>query len=297
MKHLPHRRLCVVTMMRDPVDFRASNHAMIMCGLNHEVEVFNRQRLNNGLDKICSPAKGLNVSALIDVKIQGILEKCEAEAKDPLKKNPSRQQQCQKERSGIDTLKHCRSAAGLLNDPQYDKHYRSMFKGVMGRFHRGQAFRGTAYGRMGYGYDSAKLSEGYSVQAVEKFGWLDLTILGVEDGIGEPEPDFIWFGITERMKESVVLFYYTSRLRPAKKVLDARVQDCRPTSWWTEEDKAIVKEREPVDYAVWRAANAIMDVRMEKLKMEVKAKLQAGETKESLFYVDWDQLEELGITF
>ena len=58
-----------------------------------------------------------------------------------------------------------------------------------------------------------------------------------------------------------------------------------------------MKEREPADYAVWRAANAIMDVRMEKLKMEVKAKLQAGETKESLFYVDWDQLEELGITF
>jgi hypothetical protein len=40
-----------------------------------------------------------------------------------------------------------------------------------------------------------------------------------------------------------------------------------------------------------------MDVRMEKLKMEVKAKLNAGETKESLFYVDWDQLEEIGITF
>lgn len=36
---------------------------------------------------------------------------------------------------------------------------------------------------------------------------------------------------------------------------------------------------------------------MEKLKMEVKAKLNAGETKESLLYVDWDQLEEIGITF
>ncbi len=56
-----------------------------------------------------------------------------------------------------------------------------------------------------------------------------MTISGAEDGIGEPEPDFIWFGITERMKESVVLFYYTFRLRPAKKVPDARVQDCWPT--------------------------------------------------------------------
>ncbi|KAL7486119.1 hypothetical protein ACHAW6_015968, partial [Cyclotella cf. meneghiniana] len=75
LKHLPHRRLRVVTMLRDPVDFRASNHAMIMCGLNHEVEVFNRQRISDGLEKICSPADGLNVSALIDVKIRGILEK------------------------------------------------------------------------------------------------------------------------------------------------------------------------------------------------------------------------------
>eukprot|EP00804_Cyclotella_cryptica_P002739 CCRYP_009630-RA/>CCRYP_009630-RA protein AED:0.01 eAED:0.01 QI:108/1/1/1/1/1/2/2426/539 len=302
LEHFPHRRLRVVTMLRDPVDFRASNHAMIMCGLNHEVEVFNRQRVDRGLEKICSPAEGLNISALIDVKIQGILAKCDMEAKDPQKKIPARQQQCQKERRGIDTLKHCRSAANLLNDPQYEKHYRSMFKGVMGRFHRGQSFGGTAYGRMGYGYESAELSDGYSVQAVEQYtledlGGLDLTISGAGDGIGEPEPDFIWFGITERMKESVVLFYYTFRLRPAKRVPDARVQDCRPTSWWTEEDKAIVKEREPADYALWRAANAIVDVRMEKLKMEVKAKLEAGETKESLFYVDWDQLEELGITF
>ena len=40
-----------------------------------------------------------------------------------------------------------------------------------------------------------------------------------------------------------------------------------------------------------------MDVRMEKLKIEVKAKLDAGESKESLFYVDWEQLKELGVTF
>lgn len=69
------------------------------------------------------------------------------------------------------------------------------------------------------------------------------------------------------------------------------------TAWWTEQDKAIVKEREPADFALWRAANAIMDVRMEKLKMEVKAKLDVGASKEDLFYVDWEQLEELGVTF
>jgi hypothetical protein len=40
-----------------------------------------------------------------------------------------------------------------------------------------------------------------------------------------------------------------------------------------------------------------MDARMEKLKMEVKAKLEQGEMKDLLFFVDWDQVEELGITF
>ncbi|KAL7512048.1 hypothetical protein ACHAXN_009496 [Cyclotella atomus] len=300
-KYFPNKRLRAVTMLRDPVDFRASNHAMIMCGLNHEVEVFNRDRVARGLERICTPEEGLNISALIDVKIEGILQKCQEEKQHPEKQIKARQSQCALQKSGVDTLEQCRSPSHLLNHVQYQKHYRSMFHGVMGRYHRQQPFGGTAYGRMGYGYTPVELTKGYSMQAVEEYtlkdlGGLDLTISGEGEG-GRPEPDFLWFGITERMVESVVLFYYTFRVRPVKKVPKARVQDCRPTSWWTEQDKAIVKEREPADYALWRAANAIMDVRMEKLKMEVKAKLNAGETKESLLYVDWDQLEEIGITF
>ena len=58
-----------------------------------------------------------------------------------------------------------------------------------------------------------------------------------------------------------------------------------------------MKEREPADYALWRAANAIMDVRIMKMQMEIQAKLDDGESKESMTHVDWDQLEEVGITF
>ena len=231
LKQFPHKRLRVVTMLRDPIDFRASNHAMIMCGLNHEVEVFNRKRLSRGLEKICSPAEGLNISALIDEKVRGILEKCDLEAANPEKKIVARQHQCQQEREGVDTLIHCRSASNLLHHDQYQKHYRSMFKGVMGRFHKGQAFGGTAYGRMGYGYESAEMSEGYSVEAVEEYTLEDLGGLERVESVkgGKSEPDFVWFGITERMKESVILFYYTFGVRPVKKVPNARVQECRPT--------------------------------------------------------------------
>lgn len=237
LQHLSNKRFRSVTMLRDPVDFRASNHAMIMCGLNHEVEVFNRERERRGLVKICTPEEGLNISSLIDVKIENILQKCDEEARDPKNTNTARQSQCKRERSGVDTLEHCRSASNLLKHEQYQKHYRSMFKGVMGRYHRGQEFGGTAYGRMGYGYESAELSQGYSVEAVEEYtledlGGLDLTISGAGDEGGKKglvEPDFVWFGITERMKESVVLFYYTFRLKPVKKTPKARIQECRPT--------------------------------------------------------------------
>jgi hypothetical protein len=297
LKHLPHKRLRGVTMLREPTDFRASNHAMIMCGLNAEVVKFNNERAKQGLEQICSPKEGLNISELIDRKIQTILDKC----KDPNNVNAQQKKQCKDEESGIDTLDHCRSAAHLLASPKYDKHYRSMFKGLMGRFHRGQKFGGTAKGRMNYGFERAEESEGYSVEAVEEYtledlGGLDQTISAIGD-IDSPEPDFIWFGITERMKESTSLFYYYFRVPPLEQVPDARVQSCRPTAWWSDMDKATVKEREPADYALWRAANAIMDVRIMKMQMEIQAKLDDGESKESMPHVDWDQLEEVGITF
>jgi len=44
-------------------------------------------------------------------------------------------------------------------------------------------------------------------------------------------------------------------------------------------------------------ANAIMDVRIEKMKLEIQELLRAGETRESLYYVDWGQLQEIGVDF
>jgi hypothetical protein len=60
---------------------------------------------------------------------------------------------------------------------------------------------------MGYGFERAEESLGYSIEKVEEYtlqdlGGLDKTISGAGDGVGPPEPDFVWFGITERMKVS-----------------------------------------------------------------------------------------------
>lgn len=309
LEQLPHRRLRAITMLRDIVDFRASNHAMIMCGLNYEVTRWNNKRQTQGLPRVCTPMDGLNISALVDRKISDLMDRCRAEdamlasgKKIQKRLFPALRKQCADEKSGIDTLAHCRSADHLLASSEYDKHYRSMFKALMGRFHRGQEFTNTtAYGRMTYGFERAEESRGYSIESVEEYTLQDLggldttTISGAGDGVGPPEPDFVWFGITERMKESTVLFYYQFRARQSpSEHWTKRVQECRPNSWWTDANRLAVIQREPADYAVWRAANAIMDVRMEILKMEIKELLRGGETRESLYYVDWDQLEEMG---
>jgi hypothetical protein len=139
-------------MLRDVVDFRASNHAMIMCGLNYEVMRWNKQREERGLPRVCSPRDGLNISEMVDNKIRDLMERCRAEkvllakGERPEKKLfPQQRKQCADEESGIDTLAHCRSADHLLASPQYDKHYRSMYKALMGRFHREQEFTNSEY--------------------------------------------------------------------------------------------------------------------------------------------------------
>eukprot|EP00984_Skeletonema_dohrnii_P017611 scaffold8062_cov86-Skeletonema_dohrnii-CCMP3373.AAC.1 len=80
-EQMPNKRLRAITMLREPTDFRASNHAMIMCGLNAEIKKFNQQRAKKGLDQVCSPKDGLNVSALVDVKTQTLINKCQSGAK------------------------------------------------------------------------------------------------------------------------------------------------------------------------------------------------------------------------
>ena len=100
----------------------------------------------------------------------------------------------------------------------------------------------------------------------------------IDDVNGGSEPDFLWFGITERMQESICLYYYALGVMPLKRAPRARIMDCPPTSWWTEEDREEVRRLEPYDYAVWRAANAILDVRTIAMREEVRRKMADNTT-------------------
>ena len=98
--------------------------------------------------------------------------------------------------------------------------------------------------------------------ALEHFG-------GLEQGENAPIP-VMWVGITERMPESMCLLHYSLRLPYVETPRD-RVMQCRPESRWTDSEKAIVREREILDYAVHRVANAILDVRLAKIQDDPQA--------------------------
>jgi len=46
-----------------------------------------------------------------------------------------------------------------------------------------------------------------------------------------------------------------------------------------------VEENETFDYTIWRAANAILDVRSEDMRLEIKARLDTGEKFDEIPYL------------
>ncbi|KAL9187000.1 hypothetical protein ACHAXT_010720 [Thalassiosira profunda] len=290
------KRLRALGMLREPMNLRASTHAMAMCGLNGRVASLNWRRERKGLKRICTPEEGLNISKLVDGAVdKAIAEKCPNGAKPShaAKLNKHEALLCSKGRSALD---FCRGATQLLNSDQYKSTMRSSLRPLMGRFAAEEKMFFDYY-RSAEAFLNNSTSQGFAPAKVEEYtlvdlGGLDTTIThAAYKGYNHPkqlaagksdagntnndaEPDFLWFGITERMKESACLLYYTLGVKPLPETPEHRVMKCSPTSWWSEEHREEVRRRERADYAVWRAANAILDVRVLKMREDVRAKLE-----------------------
>jgi len=277
------KRLRSLAMLREPTDLRASNYAMAMCSLNGKVNNVNWDRGQRGLEPICTPAEGLNISRFVDGMVEKAMAKCAGEIKRTAPKLDKYEKiLCRRGREAMD---FCRGPSQLLRSAQYNFGMRSMLRGLMGRF--------VAREPMGrHDYRSAEnhlkgIGLGFSTAEVEEYtlidlGGLDPNLTNAARDTGRSdstdaipvEPDFLWFGITERMAESTCLFFHAVSARPLAKIPRARVVDCKPTSWWTEAHRDEVRRREPADYAVWRTANAILDARVWKMKADVRARLE-----------------------
>ena len=63
------------------------------------------------------------------------------------------------------------------------------------------------------------------------------------------------------------------------------MKKCRLLTFWTEEQKEKFIVKEDFSYTVWRAANAIMDVRLEDMKLEIQARLENGEAIDDIKFL------------
>ena len=324
------RKLRSLAMIREPTDLRASTYAMAMCSLNGRVNDYNHARRQRGLEKVCNPDKGLNISSLWDGIVASAMNKCNSTSSNGSNIKMDRYDKflCNHGPSAMD---YCRGPTELLNSVQYRMGMRSMYRGLMGRYvgrermlspvyhslndpethhhhHRNNERRlddaaigdaieqGVPANTRGMirqkTIESSNLGS-YTPDEVERYTLIDLGGLdpdnityesdtirqGSNDGINNnndtSEPDFLWFGITERMHESVCLFAYALGVSmPKQGAPRARIMACPTTSWWTESHRDEVRAKEPYDYAVWRTANAILDVRIMKMKSDVQQRLE-----------------------
>jgi hypothetical protein len=289
------RRLKLLGMLRDPTNLLASTHAMVMCSLNSRVAQYNEQRRKQKLGLVCSPELGLNISALWDNIVDAAMSRCptgtslkelQLVSKRHRDSFPTSEKMwtsflCTHGPSAMD---YCRRPTELLSSPQYRMRMRSLLRSLMGRYVASEGMFAQPHG--------TQSDSGYLLEEVERYTLIDLGGLDHDsithasdasrfDGLlktssnnNEAEPYFLWFGITERMHESVCLFSYTLGVMMPKQIPRERVFTCRPTSWWTEEHRAEVVRNEPYDYALWRVANAILDVRIMKMRSEVRRRIE-----------------------
>lgn len=321
------RKLRSLAMIREPADLRASTYAMAMCSLNGRVNDYNYARRQRGLEKVCNPDKGLNISSLWDGIVVSAMNKCNSTSNGSnVKMDRYDKFLCNHGPSAMD---YCRGPTELLNSVQYRIGMRSMYRGLMGRYVGRERMLSPVYHslndpethhhhhnnkrRLGDAAIGDAIEQGvpvtrgmirqktiessdfgsYAPDEVERYTLIDLGGLdpdnityesdtirqGINDGINNnndtSEPDFLWFGITERMHESVCLFAYTLGVSmPKQGAPRARIMACPTTSWWTESHRDEVRAKEPYDYAVWRTANAILDVRIVKMKSDVQQRLE-----------------------
>ena len=248
----------LIVMIRDPVNWRASQFYEGYCHVGRWLkEQKKKQRKNNRKDTLPSVVVECPPINLTDV------------ARSRLETARSNRQGkatalCRRIHNGEHPFDYCASIDTLLDLRMMHNQYESKF---MGRLPQPPG-------------KNDSLTPTY--EQVEHYTLRDLG--GLEDFHETYREDFVWFGITERMQESMCLFYYTLKLEP-QPMPHERFKTCRPAALWEKRHIARLHETEKFDYTIWRAANAILDVRMEWMRIDIDNRLAAGEAMESIAYL------------
>jgi hypothetical protein len=199
-----------------------------------------------------------NLTQLVDLRLAIEKDRCENDRRNFRKAD----QVCPILSSNRDPYKACRSVSALLESPDYNQSFHDMTLPLI-----------------------PELADTDIANRTETN--VELAALRYLGGIEKPNRtdtasvyDVMWFGITERMDESMCLLSYMLRKPFATIPRERVIEECKPSSYWSSEDRAIVRQREGLDYAVHRVANAILDVRLERMKREIQARQENIKSQE-----------------
>jgi len=252
---LKEKRFRLMTIIRRPLDLAASSFYETQCRVGR----FANQRHLQGGE--CPPVN------LTDVMYKNI-EHFSAKCKEDNDVTSSRCVALNEEGGGEKLYGHCGSLDKLFKKGTV---HNMMHGSLMGDFPRPPKIRDD---EETIGINLTPTLKDVSLYVLRDLG-------GLIDYNEVHKEDFVFFLVTERFKESLCLFYYRFEVEPVPEK-HSLYKPCRPLTFWEEKQKEFHIKNEQFDYTVWSAANAILDVRMEDMRLEIKARLDAGEKLEEI---------------
>jgi hypothetical protein len=255
------KALKLMTMIRDPMDRIASGFHDHIC----EMEL----RLNNAAERLnirrqeepCLESTFPSLAALADEWLTHfITPRCRNDP-ESLKGSyqylhcPKLPQTNTTPTPKDDPLPHCRSIPAFLNSSEYEEEHNWFTRLMMPQMEtRTKSSEDDS--------DDDATTSVMEIKALRQLGGLSSEDRGAH---------MLWFGITERMKESICLLHYTLRLPYVEITPRDRYVSCRPTHWFAKDDhRNFLRSKEVMDYIIHKAANAIMDIRMNQMCTEIQ---------------------------
>ena len=240
----PLKKIHLMTLYREPVEYLASNMFEWMCRLGARIrEAFSEIHKTKRKPTIQHPINdpecwGLrNLTLLADHFVNHTLPKI---CQDPAK-NKIFGKECKKWKlTGDDPMPQCRSAEGFVNHRLFKDRLRYNPESVLS--------------------ESGGSLPGDSVGDVEKRSLARLG--GMEPMWSVP---LRWIGLTERYDEFLLLLYDWMELSVPQSLgndTKERYKKCRPSSFWSSSDQRMVLTHAWKSKVVHNVVNAIMDVRI-----------------------------------
>jgi hypothetical protein len=249
----PTKRIRHLTMVREPLNYVASNMNEWICNNYRYQRKAKKSFLPHALNQTHA-CYGYTLEQLTQVRIAANTKEClnQTEAQLQQQKSAWRRSICKTvlATNRLDDTPYCASTKAFLQHFPYRQRVLVM---------------------LDYYYNVHVTQKNIPTPPFQDIIEGVMEYLGGIDTFNSPDDDMLWFGITERLPESLCLLHYRLQI-PWHEMPKERVQECRPTTFWTEESKQTFYASEPLLMDLHRAANAVLDVQVAKMKHEIRSR-------------------------